>query len=323
MKRKILTLLKRPFLLVFWFFKRLVSHIPIVGKKLMRKRIKIYETYVEQLSEYRDESPLNCIEVPPFKIKISGACLVLSKYLSLLMYNEARSYRWQEVYGLILGTKFGDLYIGIIFIPVTNKLCSPTAAAPDLNHLMEFKNIIAFRYPELEIVGTCHSHPAGTLAPSDADLECFRRDSAPNVIISPRKLLFGSPLKRMVAYHNFNGKVRKIKLHEIDKKDIDLVDIDYSEFEPSKEELVDFGELTTEITFGKYRIIFVSSPNLSLKKLGNKLAEIFGDKIGFNFLYKEKEKGWVVSKADMKVIDYFLQDGDHLVFPEFFEEVNK
>jgi len=320
MKIKILTLLKRPFLIVFWFFKRIVCHIPIVGKKLMRKRVRIYETHVEQLLKYSNESPLNCIDAPPFKIKISGACLVLSKYLSLLIYNEARSYRWQEIYGIILGKKFGDLYIGIIFIPVTNKLCSPTAAAPDLNHLMEFKNIIAYRYPELEIVGTCHSHPSGTLAPSDADLECFKRDLAPNVIISPRKLLFGSPLKRMVAYHNFMGHVRKIKLHEIDKKEIDLVDIDFKEFEPSKEELLDFGELTTEITFGKYRIIFVSSPNLSLKKLGNKLSEIFGEKIGFNFLYKEKDKKWV-SKPDMKVIDYFLQDGDHLVFPEFFEEV--
>ena len=80
--------------------------------------------------------------------------------------------------------------------------------------------------------------------------------------------------------------------------------------------------MATEIDFGIYKIFFVSSPNLTLKKLGKKLSEIFGKKIGFNFLYKEKDKGWMYDPA-MKVVDFFLKDGDHLVFPEFFEEVNK
>jgi hypothetical protein len=74
------------------------------------------------------------------------------------------------------------------------------------------------------------------------------------------------------------------------------------------------------VDFGIYRVFIVSTPNLSLQKLCQKLTEVFGKKIGFIPIYKENEKTWVYD-PDMKVVDYFLQDGEHLVFPEFFEEV--
>jgi proteasome lid subunit RPN8/RPN11 len=318
MRRKILVWIKRPFLLVFWFFKRIACHIPLIGKKLMRKSKKVYETHISELLKFKNESPLNHLASPPWYLRISGTCLVLSKYLSLMMYNEARSYRWQEIYGFILGKRLGDLFVGIIFIPVTNILCSATEAAPDLFHLWELKNVIASRYPELEIICTCHSHPSGVLLASNKDLKCFKNETTPNLIISPRRLLFGSPIKRMVAYHNFLGKVRRIKLFEIDKKEPDIEDIDFKELQPSKEELINIRELATEIDFEIYKIWMVSHPNLSLKKLSQKLSEMFGKKIGFVFLCKEDE--WIYN-PDMKVIDYYLKDGPHLVFPEFFEEV--
>ena len=136
------------------------------------------------------------------------------------------------------------------------------------------------------------------------------------------RLLWGSPIKRLAAFYHNSGKVRKIKLYEIDKKEVELKDIDIKELAPSKEELLNVGELATEIDFGIYKIWLVSHPNLSLKKLGNKLSELFGKKIGFVFLYKEANSGWIYD-PNLKVVDFFLKDGDHLVFPEFFEEVNK
>ena len=96
--------------------------------------------------------------------------------------------------------------------------------------------------------------------------------------------------------------------------------MDFKEMQPSKEELLKVGELATEIDFSIYKIWIVSNPKLSLKKLGQKLSDIFGEKIGFVFLYKEDE--WVYDPK-MKVIDFVLKDGDHIVFPEFFEEVIK
>ena len=318
MKRKILVWLKRPFLLVYWFFKRMASRLSLIGERVTRLRKKIYETHVAELLKSSNESPLNRMAVPPYKMKISGTCLVLSKYLSLSIYNEAKSYRWQEIYAFILGKRYGNLFIGITFVPITNELRSPTEAAPDLSHVLELKNVIASRYPELEIVATCHSHPSGILLASDADMKCFKRETTPNIIISPQRLLFGYPIRRMVAYHNFMGKVRKIKLFETDKKEVELEDIDFKELEPSKEELLDIGELATEVDFGIFKVWLVSSPNLSLKKLGLKLSELFGKRIGFVFLFKEDE--WVYD-PDLKVADFFLKDGDHLVFPELFEEV--
>ena len=185
------------------------------------------------------------------------------------------------------------------------------------------KREVASRFPDLEIVCTVHSHPQSYfLWPSKADKICFLGDDHPNIIVSPMRLLWGSPIKRLAAFYHNSGKVRKIKLYEIDKKEVELKDIDIKELAPSKEELLNVGELATEIDFGIYKIWLVSHPNLSLKKLGNKLSELFGKKIGFVFLYKEANSGWIYD-PNLKVVDFFLKDGDHLVFPEFFEEVNK
>ena len=319
MKRRILVWLKRPLLLVYWFFERIASRLSLIGKRMIRLRKKIYETHINDLIKFKDKSPLDTVSAPPWVLSVSGTCLVLSKYVSFQVYHEARSYRWQEIYGFILGRRFGNLFIGITFVPITNKLCSPTEAAPDLYHVMDLKKDISSLYPELEITATLHSHPSGVLVASDADIDCFSREVTPNIIISPQRLLFGSPIKRMVAYHNFMGNVRRIKIFETDKQDVKLEDIDFKELEPSKEGLLDVGELATEIDFEIYKVWIVSHPNLSLKKLSQKLSELFGKKIGFIPIYKEREE-WVYD-PNMKVVDFVMKEGDHLVFPEFFEVV--
>jgi proteasome lid subunit RPN8/RPN11 len=318
MKRKFFKSLKKTFLLLFWFFKRVTCTLPLIGKKLMRKRKKVYETYIEHLLKFRNDSPLNLISTPPWSLKVSGACLVLGKYLSSNIYHIARSHRYVEIYGFILGKRIGDLFIGITFREVTNILHSINSALPDLEHVSQLKREIASHYPELEIVCTVHSHPGGLLLPSMADKICFLADGHPNIIVSPNRLLGGLPVRRLAAFYHSAGKVRRIKLSEIDKNEPELEDIDFKDLEPSKEELLDVGELATEIDFKIYKIWLISNPNLTLKKLGKKLSELFGEKIGFVFLYKEDK--WVYD-PDMKIVDFFLKDGDHLVFPEFFEEV--
>ncbi len=320
MIKNILTLLKRSFLLIFWFFKRIICQIPHVRKKLMRKRKRIYETRIEQLLKFSNESPFNQISAPPWKIKVTGACLVLGKYLSSTIYHIVRSHRYVEIYGFILGKRFGDLFIGITFREVTNILHSSNSALPDLEHVFQLKREIASRYPELEIVCTVHSHPGGWLAPSLADKICFLSDPHPNMIVSPCRLLWGSPIKRLAAFYHSAGKVRKIKLHEIDKKEPELKDIDFKDLQPSKEELIKGGELATEIDLGIYKVWILSHVNLSLKKLSQKLSELFGKKIGFIPLFKQDD--WVYD-PEMKLVDFFLTDGDHLLFPEFFEEANR
>ena len=320
MKRKILVWLKRPFLLVFWFFKRMICRLSPVGKKLMKRRKKIYETHINDLIKFKDKSPLDIVSVPPWKLKVSGACLVLSKYVSSQVYHCARSNRWLEIYGFILGKRFGDLFVGITFIEITNILRSSNSALADYEHVLQLKREIASRHPELEIVCTVHSHPGGIIRPSLQDKIAFMMDDHPNIIVSPCRLLFGSPIKRLAAFYHTAGKVRKIKLFETDKKEVELEDIDFKELEPSKEELLNVGELATEIDFNIFKVWMVSHPNLSLKKLSQKLSEIFGKRIGFVLLYKEGEE-WVYD-PDLKVVDFFLKNGEHLIFPEFFEEVD-
>ena len=177
MKKKILAWLNKPFLLVFWFFQRIAKRIPIASKNLVKKRKKIYETHIEQLLKFREDSPFNQISTPPWKLKVSGACLVLTKYVSSQIYHTARSERWLEIYGFILGKRLGNLFIGITFFPITNILRSSIAALPDLEHVSQFKREIASRFPDLEIVCTVHSHPNSILLPSTADKICFLADN--------------------------------------------------------------------------------------------------------------------------------------------------
>jgi proteasome lid subunit RPN8/RPN11 len=317
MKKKILTWLKKPFLLLYWFLKRVACRIPLAGKNLMKKRKRIYETNIEQLLKYRKDSPFNQISTPPWTLKVSGACLVLSKYVSSQIYHTARSDRWIEIFGFILGKRLGNLYIGITFFPVTNILRSSVAALPDLEHVAQFKREVASRFPDLEIVCTVHSHPNSILLPSTADKVCFLADDHPNIIVGPRRLLWGSPIKRLAAFYHSCGKVRKIKLFEINKEEPELEDMDFSEFAPSKEELLDVGELATEVDFGIYKIWIVSHPNVNLKRLSQKISELFGGKISFIPLFKDDD--WVYD-PEMKVVDFFMKDSEHLIFPEFFEE---
>lgn len=322
MKRRILVWLKRPFLLAYWFFKRMVLWLPLTGKKLSRKRKKIYETHVEKPLKFSSESPYSHIASPPFTLKISGSCLVLSKYLALTIYNEARSYnRWQEIYAFILGKRFGDLFIGTTFVPITNELFSPTEAAPELSHVMELESVIASRYPELETVCIVHSHPSGILDYSEADRRCFLTNDHPNIIVSPRKLLSGSPLKRMAAYYHYMGEVRRIKIYETDKEEPDLKDIDLNEITPSKEELMDIGELATEVDFGVFKAWITSHPNVTMKQICRKLSGLFGEKMNFIPVYKSEE-GWV-HDPDMKAVEFFMKNGEHLIFPELLGEVKE
>ncbi len=321
MRRLKIGKLKIPFLLVFWFFKRMAARFRYIAYRISRKRKKVYETHIQDLLKFRDDSPFYQIATPPFTIRVSAACVVLGKYVSSTLYHMARSHP-TEIYAFVLGRRLGDLFVGETVFEVNNILQSSTSALADLTHVFEIKREVASRFPDLEIVCTVHSHPSGVLWPSKADKLCFLGDDHPNIIVSSRRLLWGSPIKRLAAFYHNSGKVRKIKLHEIDKKEVELKDIDIKELTPSKEELLDIGEMATEIDFNIYKVWLVSHPNLTLKKLGKKLSELFGDKIGFAFLYKEKNKDWTFDPT-MKVIDYFLQDSDHLVFPEFFEEVNK
>jgi len=311
--------LKFPFLLVFWFFKRIGVGLKLVGHKISRRRKKVYETHIQDLLKFRVDSPLNHLSVPPWSLQITGACVVLTKYVSSTLYHIARSHP-MEIYAFVLGRRLGDLYIGETVFEVNNILQSRTSAAPDPTHVFEIKKEVASRFPDLEIISIAHSHPGfgNLLMPSQADKICFLSDPFPNLIISPSRLFWGSPIKRIAAYFHHGGKVRKIKLFETDKKEVELEDIDFKELEPSKEELLNVGELATEIDFSIFKVWMVSHPNLSLKKLSQKLSELFGKRIGFVFLYKEDE--WVYD-PDMKVIDFVLKDGPHLVFPEFFEEV--
>ena len=82
MKRKILVWLKKPFLLVFWFFKRMACRLPLAGKKLMKRRKKIYETHINDLIKFKDKSPLDMVSAPPWSRWIYGGGGVLGKYLS-------------------------------------------------------------------------------------------------------------------------------------------------------------------------------------------------------------------------------------------------
>lgn len=320
MRQKIFLWLKRPFQLIYWFFKGNLYHIPIAGKNLMKKRKTVYETRIEHLFNFRNESPLNQISSPPWKMSVSGACLVLGKYVSSQIYHAARSNRWIEIYGFILGKRLGDLFIGITFIEITNILRSPNSAMSDPLHVLELRNEIASRYPELEIVCAIHSHPSGVLRPSLPDKICFLADPFPNIIVSPSRLLWGSPIKRLAAFYHSSGKVRRIKLFETDKKEPEMKDIDFRELLPSKEELMDVGELAIEVDYCIFKLWLVSHPNLSLNRLCQKLSEMFDKKIGFIPIYWDKN-GWLYD-PEMKVVDFFLKDGEHLIFPEFFEEVN-
>jgi proteasome lid subunit RPN8/RPN11 len=287
---------------------------------MIRLRKKIYKTHINDLIKFKDKSPLDMVSAPPWMLMVSGACLVLGKYVSSQIYHTARSDRWIEIYGFVLGKRLGNLFIGITFFPVTNILRSSIAALPDLEHVSQLKREVASRFPDLEIVATIHSHPNSILIPSNADKVCFLKDNHVNIIAAPRRLLWGSPIKRLAGFYHSAGEIRRIKLFEIDKKEPELKDIDFMDLHPSNEELMDVGELTIEIAFGIYKVWIVSHPNLSLKKLSQKLSELFGKKIGFILIYQEKNKEWVYD-PDMKVIDFFMQKGEHLVFPEFFEEV--
>ena len=313
--------IKIPFLLVFWFFKRIGVRLKLIGHKISRKRKKVYETHIQDLLKFRVDSPLNHLSVPPWSLQISGACVVLTKYVSSTLYHIARSHP-MEIYAFVLGRRLGDLYIGETVFEVNNILQSRTSAAPDPTHVFEIKKEVASRFPDLEIISIAHSHPGfgNLLMPSQADKICFLSDPFPNLIISPSRLFWGSPIKRIAAYFHHGGKVRRIKLHEIDKKEVELKDIDIKELVPSKEELLNVGELAVEMDFGIFKIWMVAHPNLSLKKLGLKLSEIFGEKIRFAFIYKEND--WIYN-PDMKIVDFFLKDGNHLIFPEFFEEVKQ
>ena len=323
MRRLKLGKFKIPFHLMFWFFKRIAARLRYIVYRISRKRKKVYETHIEELLKFKSDSPFNQISSPPWKLKVSGACLVLGKYVSSQIYHTARSNRWIEIYGFVLGKRLGDLFIGITFFPVTNILRSSVAALPDLEHVAQLKREVASCFPDLQIVCTCHSHPrSGILWPSKADKLCFLGDDHPNIIVSPRRLLWGSPIKRLAAFYHNSGKIRKIKIHEINKKEVELKDIDIKELAPSKDELLNVGELTIEIDFSIYKIWLVSHPNLTLKRLGKKLSEIFGEKIGFVFIYKEKGEGWRYN-PNMKVVDFFLKNSEHLVFPEFFEGVKQ
>ena len=184
MKRKIFVLLKRPFILIFWFFKRIASRLQYLGYRISRKRKKVYETHIQELLKFKDNSPLNHLSLPPWSLHIAGACLVLGKYVSSQIYHCARSNRWIEIYCFVLGRRLGDLFIGETFFEVTNILRSSNSALPDLEHVAQLKREVASRFPELEIVATIHSHPGGWLIPSLADKICFLADSHPNIIVS-------------------------------------------------------------------------------------------------------------------------------------------
>jgi len=321
MKRKILVWLKRPFLLVSWFFKRILSRLHLFGEKLARTRKKIYETHVSKLIKFNNESPFNQISSPPWKLKVSGACLVLSKYVSSQIYHCARSNRWIEIYGFVLGKRLGDLFIGITFIEITNILRSSNSALADYEHVLQLKREIASRYPELEIVCTVHSHPGGIIMPSLQDKIAFMMDDHPNIIVSPCRLLFGSPIKRLAAFYHTAGKVRKIKLFETYKKEVELEDIDFKELEPSKEELMDIGELAIEVDFGVFRTLMNAGPSVTMKQICLKLSGLFGEKMNFIPVYKDEE-GWV-HDPDMKAVEFFMKDGEHLIFPELLGEVKE
>ena len=139
MRRLKIGKLKIPFLLVFWFFKRNFAQLRYIGYRLSRKRKKVYETYFEHLLKYKDESPLNIMTVPPWILRVSGSVLVLGKYVSSQIYHCARSNRWIEIYGFVLGRRLGDLFIGETFFEVTNILRSNNSAAPDLEHVFQMK----------------------------------------------------------------------------------------------------------------------------------------------------------------------------------------
>ncbi|MCU0849742.1 MAG: Mov34/MPN/PAD-1 family protein [Candidatus Thermoplasmatota archaeon] len=316
--KKILVWLKKPFLLFVWSIKRLFVRTSQMGKSLLRRRKTIYETHISDMLRFKNITPYNDISAPPWKIKVSGTYLVLGKYVSTQIYHNAKSHRFMEVMGFVLGKRFGEVFMGMTFVEVTNALHSSSAALPDFKHVVELKKEVASRYPDLEIVVTIHSHPNGLIQPSGQDKIAFLLDDHPNIIVSPLPLLWGSPLKRMAAYHHSQGKVRRIRIFETDKRDVELKDIEFREIAPSKEELIKSRELTTEIDFGVFKVWMVSHPGVTLKKLNAKLSDLFGKKVRFAFLYKDEN--WTYD-PDLSVLDYFVKDGEHLVFPETFEEV--
>lgn len=318
MKRNVFVWLKRLFLSVYWFFERMLYGISDYGRQIIRRKKRIYATDITKLLEFKDKSPLDQISAPPWNIRISGTCLILGKYVTTQIYHAARSNRWTEIYGFVLGKRFGDLFIGVTFVEITNILRSVSAALPDFEHVQELKEEISSRYPDLQIVSIIHSHPNGLLRPSKADIICFLRDDFPNVIVSPLRLYHGSPINRMAAFYHTAGIVRKIKLLETDKKETEITDINFEDIKPSKAEILKAKELSSEIDFGVFKMRMTFNPSVTVKHVCERLSKEFGNKIKFVLLCNDGN--WIFDPG-LNIIDFFMKDGDQLVFPELFEEV--
>lgn len=316
--KNILDWSKRPFLLICWFFKRLFFRASNNGLQIVHRKKKVYETSITNLSEYNNKSPLDQISAPPWNIRISGAILILKDFVITQMYHAARSNRYKEICGFVLGKRFGELFIGETFVEITNSLHSRTKALEDVAHVQDLKEEIASRYPDLQIVSTVHSHPNGVLCPSEADIRCFLRDDHPNIIVSPLRLYRSSPVDRIAVYYHYAGAVRQMKLVEIFKKDTEIEDINLDDLKPSKADILKARELSAEIDFNVFRIHMVFNPKAKVKDACEQLSKEFGDKIRFNLLSDDGDR---IFNPDMNIVDFFLSDGKKLVYPELFGEV--
>ena len=138
-----------------------------------------------------------------------------------------------------------------------------------------------------------------------------------NVIVAPRKLLWDSPVKRLAAYYHSSGEIQKIKIYEHDKEDLELKDVDLKEISPSKEELMDIEEITIEVDFGVFNVMISAYPKVTMKQICCKLSELFGNKMKFIPVCRGDE-GWLYD-SNIKAVDFFLKDGEHLIFPELLE----
>jgi len=308
------TVLRKALLPVCWLFRRALHLLSSGGRKIARRRKTIYETRVEPLTNFDESSPFGRISIPPWKLRVSGVCLVLTRYVASQIYNCARSNRWMEIYGFVLGKRFGNLFVGVTFIEITNALRSSDSALPEHSHVLQFRREIAARYPDLEIVAEVHSHPSGALIPSEQDRIAFMEVDYPNIIVSPGRLLFGSPLRRMAAFYPLAGKVRRIRILETGGEDAGPGDVDLSSLEPSREELLNSGEIVIEADFGIFKTWVVAHPGATVRELGLRLSRLFGGRIRFLFLHRE-ENGWVHNPG-LRIAEYFLKEGEHLLLPE-------
>lgn len=111
--------------------------------------------------------------MPPHALTLPNAFLAILQEHTLACLPD-------EACGLI----GGRASIGCLWLPVTNRLASPSAYEMDAREtLTVFQR---FEAEGLELLAIFHSHPAGPAIPSPRDIDSFAYPGVWSLILSPR-----------------------------------------------------------------------------------------------------------------------------------------